>query len=193
LINVDDILTDYEIPFEDLKLLYKGYRNEYYNDYRAFTEEDLSLETVCFISWLNDPIEIAKQNLHQITLRKVIHALEELKQIGIAKNITPVYNTIQPIPAISVDNIQPNQPVLSDSELFETQIITTQLSELKAKLETNNPDPHDNVRTLMKALQSDPTQVTLLTIEQRDIISKSMSVIAGIDLVADVAKSAKKK
>jgi hypothetical protein len=88
--QVDDIIKNYGIPIKTLELLYRGYSNEYYNDERRFTDEELKMEYL--ESWLpENSVEKAKLNLQLIVLNRIIQTLEELKQIGIAKNKTPVY------------------------------------------------------------------------------------------------------
>ena len=105
--------------------------------------------------------------------------------------------TKQAIPSIPVDNAQSsdqsNTGVANESQQYQTQIILSNLAELQAKLEAKIPDLHNNLRIIMKSIQADPAQVTILTPDQRSIIFKSMSTIADIDLVLDAAKAAKKK
>jgi hypothetical protein len=117
----------------------------------------------------------------------VIHSAQALDQEQTAAHV------VQPTQVDNAQPIQNNAPILSDSQLYQTQIITSNLATLKAKLEAKIPDLHDNIRIIMKSLQSDPAQVTILTPEERSILFKSMSTIADIDLVLDAAKAAKKK
>jgi len=112
-----------------------------------------------------------------------------LKLAGAMKVIPIVQTTSQS----SQSSQSSEAPVLSDSQLYQTQIITTNLTTLKAKLEAKIPDLHDNIRIIMKSLQSDPVQVTILTNEERSMLFRSMSTIADVDLVLDAAKAAKKK
>lgn len=90
-IKVNDIIKDYGISVATLELLYRGYINEYNNNERRFTDDELKMENLVSKSWSLTPAKKAKANLHQITLNKIIKILEELKRIGVAQNKTPVY------------------------------------------------------------------------------------------------------
>lgn len=88
LIKVDDIIKNYGIPIQALEMLYKSYTNEYYNDNVEFTDDDKNVVNF-HRNWF--PEKLLKSNIHQITLNKIIRTLEKLNEIGIAKNITPIY------------------------------------------------------------------------------------------------------
>lgn len=111
----------------------------------------------------------------------------------LTQTLAQVQTTASVVQLIQVDNAQPIQHTATDSQLYQTQIITTNLATLKQKLEAKIPDLHDNIRIIMKSLQSDPVQVTILSPEERSVLFKSMSTIADVDLVLDAAKAAKKK
>lgn len=130
------------------------------------------------------PIQQTKPNILKLAgTMKVIPIVQDTSQINQATQTDSANNA----------NNANNSGDLSDSQLYQTQIITTNLATLKAKLEAKIPDLHDNIRIIMKSLQSDPVQVTILTNEERSILFRSMSTIADVDLVLDAAKAAKKK
>ena len=91
-ITANEIIKKYGLSKECLALLYRGYSNEYHYDERRFTDDDLNIANqLSRYSVCRTPTETAKANLNQIVLNKIMLVLEELRQIGIAKNKTPVY------------------------------------------------------------------------------------------------------
>lgn len=103
-------------------------------------------------------------------------------------------NEIQTIQTIqqSVNSNPIKQVTIQQSEPLHPELVT-RLLELKDKLTNQTPGIADSLHVIHKVLLSDPSQVTIMTAEQRAIFFQGLMKQTMTEITTSAAKSSKKK